>query len=177
VKRITLSVLALLALPVGVWAHATVHPSVAPPGAWQRYLLRVPTEKDVATLRVEITFPEEVRVVSLAEVPGWSIETRLGDDGRIVGAVWTGRLPPGRFVELPFVAVNPDEERTIEWPVAQVYADGERVEWTGPGGSPTPASVTRIEEADGGGSAVPWIALALALVSLGVTLRPGGVRR
>lgn len=175
-KRVALPALALLVLPVGVRAHATVHPSVAPPGAWQRYLLRVPTERDVATLRVEITFPDEVRVVSLAEVPGWSIETRLSEDGRIVGAVWTGRLPPRRFAELPFVAVNPAGERTIAWPVAQVYADGERVEWTGPEGSQTPASVTRIEEPEGGGSVVPWAALALALISLGVALRPRGSR-
>ena len=70
-------------------------------------MLRVPNEKGVPTTRMEIRFPAEVRVISFAEAEGWALETVRDSANRIVGAVWTGTLPPERFVELPFIAVNP----------------------------------------------------------------------
>ena len=45
----------------------------------------------------------DVRVSSFADVPGWTIEVTRDTAQRIIGAVWTGTLPPERFVELPFV--------------------------------------------------------------------------
>jgi hypothetical protein len=87
--------------------------------------------------------------------------------------VWTGSLPPQRFVEFPFVGANPKTSTRLVWPVYQTYADGPRVEWTGAEGSKTPASVTSIEDPGVGGTTrwVPWAALGLALVSLGFALR------
>lgn len=173
------ALLGLLA-PVALFAHAVVHPDLAPPGAYQKYVLRVPTERDVPTTRIEIQFPDAVTVVSFADVPGWEVEVRTDEAGKVVGAIWTGTLPPQRFVEFPFVAVNPREETTLTWPVVQTYEGGEVVEWSGPEGSDAPASVTRIGEpgaAVTGGSGRPgWVAVAallLALLALGVSLRPG----
>jgi uncharacterized protein YcnI len=171
---------ALLALlvPAALHAHAVVHPDVAPPGAYQRYVLRVPTERDVPTIGIEIRFPAEVTVVSFADVPGWRLTVRTDDAGRIVGAAWTGTLPPERFVELPFVAVNPRAETTVSWAVRQTYEGGEVVEWSGPEGSDTPASITRISAADGAAPGAGWpvwvagAALLVALLALGVALRP-----
>ncbi|HJU86553.1 MAG TPA: DUF1775 domain-containing protein [Gemmatimonadota bacterium] len=165
----------LLLLPVSLSAHAVVHPAEAPPGAYQRYVLRVPTEREVPTTRVEIRFPVEVTVVSFADVPGWELEVITDPAGRIVGAAWSGTLPPRRFVEFPFVAVNPREEATIAWPVTQTYASGEVVEWAGPEDSEAPASVTRVTAGGGGWPASAWLAvagLALAILALGVALRP-----
>lgn len=56
----------------------------------------------------------------------------------------------------------------------QVYAGGERVEWTGPEDSETPASVTLVRDPDGSDLSawVAGLALLLALASLGLTLRP-----
>lgn len=170
-----LAIAALLLLPVTVRAHAVVQPAEAPPGAYQRYLLRVPTEREVPTTRVEIRFPAAVTVVSFADVPGWELEIVTDSAGRIVGAVWTGTLPPHRFVEFPFVAVNPREDMTIAWPVTQTYAGGEVVEWAGPEDSETPASVTRVAM-DDGWPASAWIAsaaLLLAILALGIALRSG----
>ena len=59
-----------------------------------------------------------------------------------LAAIWTGTLASARFVELPFIAVNPRESARLVWPTFQTYADGEKVEWTGPEGSKSPASVT-----------------------------------
>jgi len=183
--RVALAAAAALSLllPAAAAAHAVVFPKRSTPGAYEKYVLRVPNEKGVATTRVEIRFPADVRVVSFADVPGWTLETLTDSAGKVVGAVWTGTLPPKRFVELPFVAVNPKAEARLVWPAFQTYADGERVAWTGAEDAKTPASSTRIAPEDdegagesGGGSPLAlWLsaaALVLALVGLGVALRP-----
>ena len=170
-----LGTLLLLAMPAAAIAHAVVFPKTSTPGAYERYVLRVPNEKTVPTVRVEIRFPADLRVTAFEEVPGWQLQVLTDSAKRVVGAVWTGTLPPQRFVEFPFVAANPKSTTRLVWPAYQTYADGERVEWTGPAGAKTPASSTSIATADtsSGGAArwVPWAALALSLVSLGLALR------
>ncbi len=174
-----------LLAPALALAHAVVFPKTSLPGAYEKYVLRVPNEKAVATVRVEIRFPAELRVTSFGDVPGWQLEVQTDSAQRIVGAVWTGTLPPKRFVELPFVAANPKESAQLVWPAYQTYADGERVEWTGAEGTKSPASITRIAPAGGADTAaasaggvaggapqwVPWAAFGLALASFGVAIR------
>ncbi len=178
--KIAFSILAaaamLFAVPVCLFAHAVVFPKASTTGAFERYVLRVPNEKTVATTRVEIRFPADVRVTSFEEVPGWQLEVLTDSAKHITGAVWTGTLPPQRFVEFPFSAANPKTETTLTWPALQTYADGEVVEWTGPEGSKRPASSTTIQPStsagSGGTSPVSWAALALGLVATGLALRP-----
>ncbi|MEO8562354.1 MAG: DUF1775 domain-containing protein [bacterium] len=183
--RVALTTLIAVALTLVVTsfalAHAVVYPRTSKAGGYEKYVLRVPNEKATPTLRVEIRFPAGLRVTSFADVPGWQVEVLTDSAKRIVGAVWTGSLPPQRFVELPFVGANPKAATTLTWPVYQTYADGMRVEWTGAEGSKSPASVTSIEDAGSVSSAgptmrwVPWAALVLALISLGLALRrPAG---
>jgi hypothetical protein len=85
-------------------------------GAYERYVLRVPNEKAVATTRVELRFPAGVRVTSFADVPGWQLEVVTDSAKAITAAIWTGTLPPQRFIEFPFVAVNPKTDARLEWP-------------------------------------------------------------
>jgi uncharacterized protein YcnI len=157
--------------PSLVSAHAVVYPARSAPGAYERYVLRVPNEKDVPTTRVEITFPSGVRVISFAEVQGWKLAVRRDTADEIVSAAWTGTLQPERFVELPFVAVNPRRRGAIVWPTYQTYADGERVAWTGVPDSNQPASRTIIdnERADSP-DYVGWAALATGILALGVAV-------
>jgi uncharacterized protein YcnI len=172
----------VLAVPLIAFAHAVVFPKVSTTGTFERYVLRVPNEKTVATTRVEIRFPAGVRVTSFEDVPGWQLEVLSDSAKHITGAVWTGTLAPQRFVEFPFSAANPKTEAQVAWPTLQTYADGEVVEWTGPEGSKRPASSTSIRTAaesatgSGGGvagtSLVSWAALALALIATGLALRP-----
>lgn len=160
--------------PSAAFAHAVVYPKRAEPHAYERYLLRVPNERKVPTNRVEITFPAGLRVVSFGDVPGWSLEVKRDARGAITGAIWWGTLPPERFVEFPFVAVNPDAGMRLVWPVAQTYTGGERVDWNGPADSKTPASVTEIAAAGGDTPASTWLsaaALVAALLALGLALR------
>ena len=180
---LVLAALVLVVAPAIALAHAVVFPKTSTTGAYEKYVLRVPNEKAAATVRVEIRFPAEARVTSFGDVAGWQLEVLTDSAKRIVGAVWTGSLPPQRFVEFPFVAANPKSATRLVWPAIQTYADGERVEWTGAEGTKTPASATVIGAAlgaadsshattGGGGSTwVPWAALVLALVSLGLALR------
>lgn len=173
---------AAIALPTLVWAHAVVYPKQSTTGGYEKYVLRVPNEKAMATTKVELHFPAGLRVTSFAEVAGWQLDVVTDSAKAITAAIWTGTLEPQRFIEFPFVAANPKTDTKLEWPAFQTYADGERVEWTGPEGSKRPASVTTIAAAAAavGGAAyvrwLPWAALALSLVSLGLSMRKPDVR-
>jgi uncharacterized protein YcnI len=179
----TLLVLAgILVAPSIVFAHAVVFPKTSKPGAYEKYVLRVPNERDVPTIKVELHFPEGLRVVSFGDVAGWKLQVLTDSAQRITGATWTGALPKERFIEFPFVAVNPKDSTSLTWPTYQTYEGGERVEWTGAdSSSKTPVSSTTI----GDPAVLPVkvsrtslyisiIALALALTALGVALRPRG---
>ena len=168
----------LLGAPATAFAHAAVFPRRAEPGAYERYVLRVPNERPIPTGRVEIRFPAGLRVVSFGDVPGWTVEVKKDASGAVTGAVWTGTLPAERFVELPFVAVNPKAGTRLVWPVSQTYQGGERIEWSGPADSKTPASVTEIAAAEAGGGSdtgtyLGGAALLVALLALGLALRRG----
>ena len=178
---------AVAVLPTLSWAHAVVFPKTSTTGGYEKYVLRVPNEKAVATTKVEIRFPAGLRVTSFADVAGWKLEVLTDSAKAIVGAIWTGNLPPQRFAEFPFVAANPKTDTKLEWPAYQTYADGEKVEWTGPEGSKSPASVTTIAAAPAPAAAapppppapaggnvprwLPWTAFALSILSLGLAMR------
>jgi len=177
--RTLLALAGILVAPSIVFAHAVVFPKTSKPGAYEKYVLRVPNERDVPTIKVELHFPGGLRVVSFGDVAGWKLQVLTDSAQRVTGATWTGGLPKERFVEFPFVAVNPKDSTSLAWPTYQTYEGGERVEWTGPDSSKTPVSSTMI----GDPAAVPVevsrtslyisiIALALALTALGVALRP-----
>jgi uncharacterized protein YcnI len=178
-----IAALAALAIPAVALAHAVVYPKTSKPGAYEKYVLRVPNERDVPTTRVELHFPAGVRVVSFGDVPGWNLQVLTDTAQRITGAVWTGVLPKERFVEFPFVAVNPKDSTSVAWPTYQTYEGGERVAWTSADtASKTPVSSTMI-----GDTTAPPIkvsrnslyvsiaALLFSLTALGVALRPKGV--
>jgi uncharacterized protein YcnI len=173
---------AILVAPSIVFAHAVVFPKTSAPGAYEKYVLRVPNERDIPTIKVEIRFPEELRVVSFGEVPGWKLQVLADSTQRVTGAVWTGVLPKDRFVEFPFFAVNPKDSASVTWPTYQTYEGGERVEWTGPDSSYTPVSSTLIVDTTPApvkvsrtSLYVSIIALLFALTALAVSLRPRNV--
>ncbi|MEO7457883.1 MAG: DUF1775 domain-containing protein [Gemmatimonadaceae bacterium] len=175
--RVFLACAALLAMPSLLFGHAVVFPKASAPGAHEKYILRVPNEKAVATTRIEIRFPGDVRVTAFADVAGWKLEVLTDSAQRIIGAVWTGSLPAQRFVELPFVAANPKTPGEIKWLTYQTYADGEKVEWTGEAGSKAPASVTVLAVPAAAAPPastgwVSWAALGVGVLALGLALRP-----
>ena len=174
------SVVLAVLMPSIASAHAVVFPKKSASGAYERYVLRVPNEKTTATTRVEIHFPDGLRITDFEEVPGWQLQILTDSTKRIVGAVWTGNLPPQRFVEFPFMAANPKTTTNLVWPVYQTYDGMPRVDWTGAKGSKTPASITAIAPLDSAqaGSVttsvswIQWASLVIAIVALGLVLRP-----
>lgn len=179
--RFVMAGLAVLLMAGALWAHAVVVPAVSTTRAYETYALRVPNEKDVATVRVEIDFPPEVFVVSFAEVPGWELDVERDDTGRAIGAAWTGELAPHRFVELSFVGVNPAEPTTLVWQVDQTYrgVEGEEVvSWVGPADAEFPASRTEVRAPEGGsppdesgGGILPPLAVFVAMIALVAAIR------
>jgi uncharacterized protein YcnI len=145
--------LALVATPAP--AHVTVQPSEAPVGAFFKFVVRVPNERDdAATTRVTVTFPDNLIFVSFQDVPGWErrVQMRTLDEpieafgasiDEVVGRVtWSGgRIEPGTFAEFPFSARVPEDETVLEFPAVQVYSSGEVVKWTGPPDSEEPAAL------------------------------------
>ena len=179
--RVAVPLIALLLVSSLAWARAVVFPKTSTPGAYEKYSLRVINEREVPTLRVEIHFPAGLRVVSFGDVPGWKLEILTDTAQRITGAIWTGVLPRLRFVELPFIAVNPKDSTSLAWPTYQTYQGGERVEWTSPDtSSKTPVSTTLISEAtppppikvSRTSLYISLVALLFALTALAVALRP-----
>jgi uncharacterized protein YcnI len=176
-------VIAALLVPSVALAHAVVFPKTSAPGAYEKYVLRVPNERDTPTTRVEIHFPTGLRVVSFGDVAGWKLQVLTDTAQRIIGAVWTGALQKERFVEFPFVAVNPEDSTSLAWPTIQTYANGERVEWTSPDtASKTPVSSTLIGDTtprpirvSRTSLYISLVALLFALTALGVALRPKGL--
>jgi uncharacterized protein YcnI len=177
-------IVAAVLIPSMALAHAVVFPKNSTPGAYEKYVLRVPNERDVPTTRVELHFPPGLRVVSFEDVSGWNLQILRDTTQHITGAVWTGALPKERFVEFAFVAVNPTDSVSLTWPTIQTYQGGEVVNWTDPDtASKTPVSSTLVSRP----VALPvrvshtslylsLAAVAFALMALSVAVRPRGTK-
>ena len=128
----------LLLLQTAVLAHVTIAPRESAPSVEQRYTVRVPTERDTPTVRIEAQFPGELFVVSADAKDGWRVEITAGADGR------GGRIAPHESDAFTVVARNPAREATVVWKVVQIHEDGSRAEWVGELGSRNPAPITII---------------------------------
>ncbi|WP_028776925.1 YcnI family protein [Shimazuella kribbensis] len=167
-------------------AHVTVWPKESKVGAYEKYTVRVPSEKESNTTKVELEFPKEVSVNTVHPVPGWSYQFIKGSDGKNTGIVWTATdegIKAHEFFEFPFIGANPDQAASLSWKAHQTYADGTVVDWAGAPESEKPASVTNISVKTGAvdenhttdtnpiqtnstDSKSQWIAIALAALAL-----------
>ena len=127
-------------------AHITIWPKESAPGARERYTMRVPNEKQVATVRIEGDFPAELNVYDFEFKPGWKIDFKKDDKGKITGATWTGKIAPYEFVEFGMLGLNPKEGSSLTWKFVQYYEDGMKEEFTGPVGSRYPAPVVALKK-------------------------------
>ena len=136
---------AMFLIAVAAFGHVRVSPAESTAGVTQRYTMRVPTERQSPTVRIELSLPAAVNVTSFGTTAGWKMEQQKDAQGRITGAVWSGgSIPFAEYAEFSFEAKNPATPMKLEWKVIQIYEDGTRSEWTGPEGSRTPSSVTTI---------------------------------
>jgi uncharacterized protein YcnI len=133
-------------------AHIRIYPTESTYGAREKYTMRVPNEKKVATIRVEGEFPPEINVYDFEFKPGWKLDFKKDDNGKITGAVWTGKIVPYEFVEFGMLGLNPKEGTSLVWKFVQYYEDGSKEEFTGPLGSRLPSPVTNLKAAEPAGS-------------------------
>ena len=143
-KRVGIALLALVLSAAIGSAHVVVRPAESKVGQAQKYTMRVPTEKQVPTTSVELTFPAGITVTTVDELQGWKLTVKKNAQGRIESASWIGSLPPREVAEFTFTAKNPESPAVVEWKAIQVFADGSKSEWTGAEGARTPASRTKI---------------------------------
>jgi uncharacterized protein YcnI len=136
--------LAVAALATSASAHVTVSPQQSPPGAREKYELRVPNERKSATITVEVHFPAGLRVTAVEQKPGWQAEAFRDSSGNLTGVRWIGNLPPEQFTEFGLIAVNPAKGADVVFTAIQAFADGTKIEWSGPAGSKTPAARVKL---------------------------------
>ena len=151
------SLLLTLALAGPAAAHVTVQGPGATQGGFSKLTFRVPTEKDVPTTKVEVTFPTDTPIASVRVKPhqGWTATltkappaTPFEAFGEPVTEVvtritWTAAagtkgILPSEFDEFDVSAGPLPESEQLVFKALQTYADGEVVRW--------------IEEAPAGGA-------------------------
>jgi uncharacterized protein YcnI len=115
---------ALLTTPLA-FAHIRINPTQSTFGAREKYTMRVPNEKQSPTIRVEGEFPAGLEVYDFEFKPGWKIDFKKNDQGKIIGATWTGTIAPYEFVEFGMLAINPKTgDSKMLWKFHQFYKDG-----------------------------------------------------
>lgn len=142
-KTLVLAAGASLIVTAAASAHVTLNPEKAPAESFSRFVLRVPTEEDVPTVRLSVQLPEglEARFQPKA---GWE----RTQNGRVV--TWSGgEIAPDEFDEfgLSFQVPNTPGE-TLSFPATQTYANGTVVRWIGGPDSEEPAPALMIEAAE-----------------------------
>jgi uncharacterized protein YcnI len=145
-RYVPVIVVALMSIPLA-WAHIRINPTESTAGAREKYTMRVPNEKQVNSIRVEGEFPPGLEVYDFEFKPGWKIDFKKDDKGKIVGATWTGKIQPYEFVEFGMLAINPKQATNLTWKFIQYYDDGTKEEFTGPVGSRLPSPVVTLKAA------------------------------
>jgi uncharacterized protein YcnI len=144
VKLQTLLVAAALCVfSAAAGAHVTVWPRESALGAYEKYVVRVPTEGQVATSSIELQMPEGVSFVSMGAPGSFTYELKRTGD-RVTSLVWTQAIKPGEFAEFAFMARNPKAGSEMRWKAVQRFGDGSSTEWSGAAGDQHPASVTKL---------------------------------
>jgi uncharacterized protein YcnI len=132
-----------LAFVSSAFAHVTVWPRESQAGAYEKYVVRVPTEGKVATTSVELEIPAGATLISVAVPTGYTYELRKSGD-TVTGIAWTMRINPGEFAEFALMVRNPKDGKALTWKAVQKFADGSNTEWNGPAGDKHPAPMTTL---------------------------------
>lgn len=125
--------------------HIRIAPTESITGAREKYTMRVPHEKQVTCSRIEGELPAGLEIYDFEFKPGWKIEFKKNDKGKIVGATWTGKMMPYEFVEFGMLGINSKEATDLVWKFVQYYPDGTKEEFTGPVGSRLPSPMLTLK--------------------------------
>jgi len=131
------------------FGHIRIAPTESTAGAREKYTMRVPNEKQVPCSKIEGEFPAGLDIYDFEFKPGWKIDFKKNDKGKIIGATWTGKMMPYEFVEFGMLGINPKEATDLVWKFVQYYDDGTKEEFTGPVGSRLPSPVVTLKAPQG----------------------------
>jgi uncharacterized protein YcnI len=124
------------------FAHVTIWPQQSRAGAAERYTVRVPTERDVSTISIELEVPPTVTVTGVLAPAGFTYDTKR-EGNRIASITWKQEIKPGEVGEFVFFARNPAASQIV-WKAHQRYADGQVEDWVGPAGDRRPAPMVSL---------------------------------
>lgn len=144
---VTAALFALMLFAGAASAHVVVHPREAVQGSYEKFTVRVPSEKDIETMEVTVRFPDGVNITRFEPKPGWTYDLEKEADGKIVEVTWKASgagLGPTEFGEFNMTGKIDDDAQELVWKAYQTYKDGSVVEWVGAPDSDTPASVTKL---------------------------------
>jgi uncharacterized protein YcnI len=148
-------------------AHVVVLPSVVAKNTATEFTLQVPTERNIPTTAVRVMFPSQVTVYSFrVPPPGFTVTPILARNQTVIGAVFRGTIPVGRYQTFRFLGTA-FSTGTTTWPAYQTYADGKIKPWTaapGPSGAASPET----------GPTQPGPAASVAVVSSLAAASSGG---
>jgi uncharacterized protein YcnI len=148
-NRLLLGGVVTLAFASLAFGHIRIAPTESTTGAREKYTMRVPNEKQVGCSKIEGEFPAGLDIYDFEFKPGWKIDFKKNDKGKIIGATWTGKIMPYEFVEFGMLGINPKEATDLVWKFVQYYDDGTKEEFTGPVGSRLPSPVVTLKAAAG----------------------------
>lgn len=135
-------------------AHVTVQPSQVPANSYQVFTMRVPTEKEIATVEVKLEVPADVNVSRFEPKPDWTYTLEKDADGKITAVTWKTAgegLSATEFGQFNFQGKVAENAKELVWKAHQTYSDGSVVDWTGTADADKPASVTKVTAAAAGG--------------------------
>ena len=148
----TVSLIGAITLYAGVAsAHVTVQPQETSQGKYEVFTVRVPSESEVPTTKVEVKVPEEVDITRFEPKPGWTYEVQKDDTDKITSVTWTTEgqgLSSTEFGQFNMQGKVGDKATEIVWKAYQTLKDGSVVEWVGAPDAEKPASVTVVKPAD-----------------------------
>lgn len=129
-------------------AHVGVYPKETTQGSYEKFTVRVPNEKDIATVKVELKISDDVTISRFEPKADWKYELTKDATGKITSVVWTTTgtgLSATEFGEFNMQGKVGDNAAEIVWKAYQTYEDGSVVEWIGADGADKPASVTTVK--------------------------------
>ncbi|NEW08129.1 YcnI family protein [Paenibacillus sp. SYP-B3998] len=137
-------------------AHVVVYPKETTQGTYEKFTVRVPSEKEIPTVKVEVKFPlDSVAISRFEPKAGWTYEITKDTSGKITGVIWKAAgdgLASTEFGDFNMQGKVADAATQIVWKAYQTYKDGSVVEWVGADGADKPASVTTVKAKAAGGT-------------------------
>src|SRR5438876_2017746 len=118
---------AALVLAPAAAAHVEVTPESVPADSDAELAFRVPVEKNIPTVKLELQLPAGLTEVTFQPKAGW---TRTATKRTVT---WSGgQIKPGEFDEFRMIAHVPSTPgKVLVCPALQTYSDGSILRWIG----------------------------------------------